>query len=307
MSDHVTQRLEDEQWDASLDEALTRAERDGDDIAPGVYDWDDEEYFEFNPPGGVLSASALKTLARPGGAAEYRWMQDHPQPPKDAFDVGHAAHTMVLGRGPRYVAVAGSRSTKAVKEKIAQVRADGLVPLRPEEYDDLHFMATSLADSPWARELLTAPGESEMTYLNTMRVRDGEVWVRSRLDRVSWEHGVVDYKTGHPGTADPEKFAGRAFDLGYDIQQAVYLRQVAELAPQIPAEFTFVCQEAKPPYRVSVIQLPDDLVDAGWRRAMAAADLWAECRGRGRWPGYPNSTVTAPMPRWVEAQIERVS
>ena len=67
-----------------------------------------------------LSASIAKRLIEPGGPARWKWEHDHGRAETKAFDLGHAAHTLVLGAGTpiaripdELLASNGATSTKA--------------------------------------------------------------------------------------------------------------------------------------------------------------------------------------------------
>lgn len=54
-------------------------------------------------PGPQTSQSALKLLIAPSTPREFQHRLVTPQEPKRAFDVGHAAHSLVLGVGAEFV------------------------------------------------------------------------------------------------------------------------------------------------------------------------------------------------------------
>ena len=55
-------------------------------------------------PGPQTSQSALKLLIAPSTPREFQHRLTHPMPPQRAFDVGHAAHAVVLGVGAEFTA-----------------------------------------------------------------------------------------------------------------------------------------------------------------------------------------------------------
>ena len=68
---------------------------------PGVYDNIPEAVYHRDPvPGGSLSSSGARKLLAPSCPALFRHEQTHPQPHKKTFDLGSAAHELVLGEGP---------------------------------------------------------------------------------------------------------------------------------------------------------------------------------------------------------------
>ena len=67
--------------------------------APGIYEMPEDDYFADPVLAGSLSCTWAKQLAQPGGPAKWKWEREHPQPSKKHFDLGHAAHALVLGVG----------------------------------------------------------------------------------------------------------------------------------------------------------------------------------------------------------------
>src|SRR5207244_1704033 len=63
-----------------------------------------------------------------------------------------------------------------------------------------------------------------------------------------------------------------------------------------PAEaFAFIVQEKEPPYIVTVIELPAELVDIGRARNQRALERFRDCTESGLWPGYiPDDTFATP-------------
>ena len=73
-------------------------------------------------PGPQTSQSALKLLIAPSTPREFQWRLTHPEAPKRVFDVGRAAHTLVLGAGDpfracpaEYLSIDGKMTTTKAK------------------------------------------------------------------------------------------------------------------------------------------------------------------------------------------------
>jgi hypothetical protein len=159
-------------------------------LEPGVYELTDEEYFSSHLASTTLSSTGARRLL--DCPAKFRHDQLHGRKGKREFDVGHAAHQLVLGAGPALVYVdAEEWRTKAVKEQVAAIREAGAVPLRPSDWDAVHDMASALLTHPLAPKLFTR-GDPERTLI----WRDAATGVPCRA-KADWlrPDGIVDYKT----------------------------------------------------------------------------------------------------------------
>lgn len=173
-------------------------------FAPGVYDIPADEYHADRTS---LSSSGARKLLPPSCPALFRWEQDHPQPPKKTFEIGTAAHQMVLGAGPELVVVDRERwDTNAVKAEVAAIRETGAVPLKPSQYAEIKAMAAALRAHPLAAALLDPEyGKPEQSLF----WRDPETGVncRARLDWLPDSDGgrmlAPDYKGLALDTAIP--------------------------------------------------------------------------------------------------------
>ena len=81
-----------------------------------------------------LSVSGAKVLL--DCPARYKWQQDNPVH-KDAYDFGHVAHELILGKGAGYrVLDFDSWRSKDAREAKDQAHADGVAPI-PVSYTHL--------------------------------------------------------------------------------------------------------------------------------------------------------------------------
>lgn len=256
----------------------------------------------------ALSASGAKVLVQPGGPARFRHERDHGRPPKDAFDVGHAAHDAVLGTGPELVIVdATDWRTNAAKEARDLARAAGKVPILPKTAEQVADMATALRQHPTASRLLhPTTGEAEVSLF----WRD-EAYGVDRRGRVDWLRRpaadgrliLADYKTCE--SAAPAAIGRAVINFGYYQQAAWYRDLIVGLGLGKSAPFLFVFQEVAPPYFVHVVELDGDLLAMGADRNREALQIFARCTAAGEWPGYNDhgiTTVTAPT--WALRQHE---
>ncbi|MFG2748071.1 PD-(D/E)XK nuclease-like domain-containing protein [Streptomyces xanthophaeus] len=267
--------------------------------APGIYEMTAEEYHADKAvPGGSLSSSGARRLLPPGCPALYRWEQDNPQPSKKTFDYGHAAHKLVLGEGPELVVVdAPLWNTDAIRAEITAIRAEGGIPLKQHELEQIKAMATAIRQHPIAGPLFT-PGSGIAEESIFWQDEATGIWRRCRPD---WRRpGIcVDYKT----TTDAAPSAvSKAIDTyGYHQQDPFYIDGLTAVGLE-DHRFLFVFQDKNPPYLVTVIELDDEARRIGAAKNRRAIGIYAECKATGRWPDWHGDLTEIPylsLPPWA--------
>lgn len=272
---------------------------------PGIYQMTDEQYHADPVAGGSLSSSGARQILPPGCPAKFRYQQEHGQPPKREFDLGHAAHRLVLGAGPEIEVIeADTYRTKAAKEQRDEAYARGAVPLLAAEHDQVQAMATALRQHPVANALFDpSRGAPEQTIV--WRDHRTGVMRRARFDWLPPQGSgrliIPDYKTCR--SADPQALARAAYTFGYH-QQADWYRAGAQALGIAgdDAAFVFVCQEKDPPYLVTIVELDASAMRIGAIRNRRAIDIYAHCRDSGHWPAYEEGIALLALPPWAEIE-----
>lgn len=266
---------------------------------PGIYDLTNEEYHADR---GSLSSSGARMLLPPSCPALFRHAQDTPQEPKKTFELGTAAHKLVLGEGPDLVKVDADKwTTNAVKAEVAAIRDEGGIPLKPAEYEQVHSMADALRRHPIAAALFDpARGKPEQSLF--WRDRPTGVMRRARFDWLpdarSGRLIIPDYKTCR--SAEPAALARAVQEFGYHQQDDWYraAARALELADETAA-FVFVCQEKTAPYVVTVVEMDAEARRIGAARNRRALEVFAECTESGAWPGYSDGVAYLSLPTWA--------
>lgn len=261
----------------------------------GLYDSIEESSYHADVE--TISQSGIKTLLT--APALYHWGLSNPRPPKRTYDLGHVAHTLILGVGSQPVALhrwdaktgadlgeAEDMRAPSTRQHADEIRKAGDIPLLRKEIQQAEDMAESLSRHSFAMSILTE-GKPEVTgYLH-----HEETGQRRRV-RVDWLHPQVlgDVKTAE--SAHPHRFAKAAGDHGYYIQAPYYMDVLRELGH--PAKgFAFVVVEKSPPYPVSVVQLGVNSIKLGRKRYIEGLRILRDCKAAGVWPGYaPDDTYT---------------
>ncbi|KQR90990.1 MAG: PD-(D/E)XK nuclease-like domain-containing protein [Microbacterium ginsengisoli] len=257
---------------------------------------------EYHAHPALSSTGARQLLIAP---AKFLFARSAPRVHKKAFDVGTAAHSRVLGTGWEIVAIPdsvlavnGAASTAKAKAFIEEARANGQVPIKQAEFDEVTAMSEAVLAHPSARILLEQDGAAEASVFGV----DPETGVETRarfdfLGRGSGRRVGVDLKTLH-GEASPVKFAKTVADHGYHVQGAHYEDTLRFVGEHIDA-FAFIAVEKEPPYLVGVFVLNEDYREIGAARARRARHLFARGIQDGIWPGYPDEIQIARPPQWA--------
>lgn len=255
--------------------------------APGFYD--DIPEATYHADRDSLSVSGAKVLLK--APALFKWQQGHPTH-SDAFDIGSAAHRLVLGVGPEIGVVdADDWRSKDAREARENVRRIGKIPLLRKDADRVQAMADKLSEHTLAMRLLS-DGKPEVSAYATDEATG--VMRRGRFDWLG-TNVITDYKTA--ATVDPKALAGRYGTVkkyGYDQQAAWYLDLCRDLGHDAQA-FAFIFQMKEPPYLVTVAYIDEaDLWDA--RQAnRTALERFRDCTETGIWPGYLRDDACAVL------------
>lgn len=256
---------------------------------------------DYHADRGSLSVSGAKTILK--APALFRWQQDNPVH-KDVFDIGTAAHKLVLGVGTPIVTIdADSWRTKAAQEARDDARANGETPLLAADAARVQAMADALSSHTLAMRLLSDGRPEVSAYCEDKATG---VTRRGRFDWLG-ANVLTDYKTA--ASSDPRDLAGKYGAVkkwGYD-QQAAWYTDLARDLGHPAAAFAFIFQMKEPPYLVTVAYVDDaDLWDARARNAHAL-ERFRDCTESGVWPGYlPDDTaalIDLSMPTYTEEAI----
>jgi hypothetical protein len=272
-------------------------------LQPGIHDIPAAAYHADPAPAPSLSASIAKVLLNQ--TPRHAWLQ-HPRlnPHYQAevsmnFDLGSAAHALILGDVQRFVHIdAENFRTKAAQNQRDEAYAAGLIPLLPDQWETVQAMAGA------ARAQLSRHEDASGAFTHgkpeqTLIWEDDGIYCRLRLDWLPDGGNVFyDYKTTS-ADAGPNGWGRRQlFDLGNDIQAGIYRRGIQRLLGIKDPVFRFVVQETKPPYALCVHGLSPATKMLADAKAYEAVRIWRWCTSGNRWPGYPRQVVYPDTPPW---------
>lgn len=217
-----------------------------------------------------------------------------PSTPRMRF--GSLVHSWVLepdSIGSRYIQVPNlDRRRKADKEAAAileaQAEEEGKTLVDNEQWEQLQAITSAVYRHPAAAELLRR-GEPEQGIL--WDNPDTSELCKARADWLRENH-VVDLKT--TSDASPGAFARSMVNYRYPVQAAHYLEGFS-----LPG-FIWIAVEIDPPYGVAVYADSDEILAYGACQRDPDLRLYAECKARNQWPGYPDQVQSIELPRWAK-------
>jgi len=266
------------------------------ELPDGQYGWITEGDYHAS---SRLSSSGARLLLPPSVPALFKHAQHHPQKPKRAYDIGHAVHRQILGKGAELAEVhAPDYRTKAAQAERDNARDRGKVPILTGELREVRAMADAVFAHDEAAGIL-ADGVAEMSLYATDPATG--VKLRARPDWMALIGGerlwLADVKTSVTA-AEPAAFARKAADLGYAVQAAFYRLVARLLGLDDDPAFVFLCVEKTAPYLVSVVEWDTEAMAEGNRLVRQAIDIFAHCSDADEWPGYPCGIQSISLPAY---------
>jgi len=180
-----------------------------------------------------------------------------------------------------------------------QALAAGRIPLLTEVLGAYRYKAKALRQRLEAHPTrpVVFDGKSEVVIYWTEQTPSGPVRCRCRLDHLTECDGkmrIIDLKT--TDKADRESAKRQAWQLGYEIQHAAYVRAVEAAFPAFAGrvEMVFAFVELEKPWAVAPYVFGGKFARLGEVRWERGRDLWAAALERDEWAGYDGGELDPP-------------
>lgn len=272
---------------------------------PGIYKIGAEAYHADPVETPSLSSSIARTLLN--RSPLHAWMEckrlnpDYEDVNNKQFDIGHAAHSLLLeGSEEKFVLIdAENYKKKDAQEARDAAWASDKIPLLPDQLKSVRDMVDAMRRQLAHHEEgagVFRDGTPEQTFV----WQEGGAWCRCRPDWTPTGGNVFhEYKT--TGTsAHPDDWVKHLYNMGYDMQAAHYRKGIRSLLNLGEVHYRFVVQETAAPYAISIVELDPASMDMAERKVDRAISLWAWCLEHDRWPGYPQRVSYLTAPSWEE-------
>ena len=264
---------------------------------------------EYNEAEGVRRSDLWRME---DSAEKFRYFLDHPVEQTTAMAFGSACHKMILEPndfGSEYaVAPQVDKRTKEGKAAWEAFCAenDGKTVLSTADIETMQEMKEALERCPLAKKLIRGKGDTEAAFFWTDPETKEKCKIKvDRLVKFNRRWYVIDYKTTQ--TAETFRFNSDIWKLGYYLQAGMYCEgvKIAKKLKKLPG-FLFVAQEKKPPYSVNVIEVGEEVMNAGLVKYHELLDKMHQCKVLDLWPGYLQGDVPNDcfVPTWKEREME---
>lgn len=256
-----------------------------------------------------LSSSIARILIAESPAHAYarhpRLNPAYEPPVEQKFDMGTVVHQLLLDEQAAVEVVHfDSWRTNEAKQCAEVARAQGRTPLLAKDWERAQEIADAIRGQVAGLDVdppLLTDGKPEQTLI----WEENGVACRARLDWLRDDRAACDDVKTTSRSANPETWSRTLFNLGYDVQAAMYLRGIKAVTG-VEAEFRLVICETAPPYALSVMGLAPDALAIANKKLDYAIAKWKRCLHDDVWPAYPKQIAYAELPPWGEAQwLER--
>lgn len=229
-----------------------------------------------------LNPSTIAHGVEPSGsmlALKHNWDNERADTPD--FQWGRAVHCLLFEPKEfdrRYASWEGRRAGNAYKEFVSECWELGKEVLTDQQIKTAIAAASRFVENRLVRHLISA-GKPEVTLFY---VEDG-VQCRGRVDWISSsEHVLVDLKTAK--SIQAKLFGRDFFKYHYDVKLGLYRRWLQKLTGE-RWSVKVVCIEKTPPYDITVLTIPDAVLDQGEDRGRVTIRRVKECIAANVWPG----------------------
>lgn len=265
---------------------------------------------EYNQAEGIRRSDLWRMEDSP---EKFKYFLEHPDEEKSpALIFGSACHKYVLEKDDflnEYAVAPGgiNRRTKEGKETWERFceENEGKEIIGQEDYETMVGMREALMKHPLAKKLLTGKGQVEVPLFWTDKETGEKCKVKcDRIVTYRRRKCIVDYKTA--AAADTFHFNSSIWKYGYHLQAGMYAEgmQMAVKMKKLPG-FLFVAQEKKPPYSVNVVEVSEEVMNAGLVKFHDLLGKYHNCKALDFYPGYcgdvPNDTF---VPGWMEREMD---
>ena len=264
---------------------------------------------EYNEAEGIRRSDLWKMEDSP---EKFKYFLEHPVEQTPAMAFGSACHKFILepaGFLEEYaVAPNVDKRTREGKETWALFTEEnaGKSIVSNDDISTMNDMKWMIGHCPLAAKLIYGKGETEMPFFWTDKGTGEKCKIKvDRLVKYNRRLYVVDYKTTQ--CAETFRFNSDIFKMGYYMQAAMYTEGVmkAKKIRKRPG-FLFVAQEKKAPFSVNVIEVSEEVMNAGIAKFHQLMDKYHNCKVLDQWPGYLNGNVPNDsfLPTWMQQEME---
>jgi hypothetical protein len=277
---------------------------------PGIYAIPHDDYHKDCVIEPSLSASIANILLTRSPAharqAHPRLNPDYAPEEDSRFDLGSAAHALLLERDGSRIAWVEADDWRSANARAARIdaRAGGLLPVlaryQPVMREMVRVAHETIERSEFAG--IFTRGKPE----RTLAWQDDGIWCRSRVDWLTDDHAtILEYKS--TANASFGFFSRQIGNMGYDLQAEFYRRGLAALGLNDNPVQIILAQEIEPPYACALYTLSNAFIEVAQHKVERAVQTWRMCMQSGLWPAYGTGIAVIDPPAWeANAHLQRL-
>jgi hypothetical protein len=251
-----------------------------------------------------------------------RYAADNPEPPTDAMILGSATDVAILEPPLFARQYSVARQCEATTKAGLQCSKNGSVCLDGVWHCGTHAKGKGESTDP--RTVLSAknfqlcidmknalPRRADANALIhgkgclhqvTLLIEAYGLFWKMRLDVLNVNHRyIADLKTTVK-TLHPTVFERVVFNMGYDIQGAVYTKLARKAGLDIQ-DYWVIPIEKTPPHSTREFRIEDDKLEEAWVWLQPHIEMYRMCLDTGVWPEYPEGPVDIGIPAYKTRTI----
>lgn len=260
-----------------------------------IHDLDEQRYHsQVDHDEPVLTASIAKTILQKSLA--HAWYS-HPKgggakkEPTAAMELGTLLHDVLLNNGDRIKVIdAKDYRTNLAKEEKAFAKEEGKIPVLKHKMEEINNFEKAVTDQ--INDIFPAFFDvGHFTELSVYWKAALDVKCQSRWDWISPNNNlIIDIKTTSDASTDACR--KKIVQMNYHVQQAMYTSVANGAWPGLPFHFRFLFIETEPPYAINFIELDENFIKEGKRKATIAINNWENALKTKTFPGYGENILT---------------
>lgn len=233
-----------------------------------------------------LSSTGAKVLVKQSPADYLRSIATRTE--KKAFDLGHAAHELILEGGLQTVEVLDfdSYRSKAAQQARDAVYATGGTPMLDRDLQGAYAMEKAVRSHELADSLLR-DGQPEVSAL--VWDEEYQIYFQTRFDWLRDDGWIIDLKTSRCAT--PDEFNRDIAAFYYHLQASLYERAARLLGIDFKG-WRWVVVQSVEPYNVFVVEYSELDRLTGEQRMHTALRKYADGVHTGVWPAFPDLYIS---------------
>ena len=238
-----------------------------------------------------LSYSALKQFSKSPAHLNAYWNRDTTQ--SASMAKGSLIHTLVLEPDTydEKYAIYEGKVRRGKEYDAFCLENEGKIILNQNEFDEANLIKNAVWNHKIAKNIFDRTTEVESKF--EMEYKD--LAFKGIIDGIG-DDFIFDLKTTQ--SSEPSKFSKDAFNYGYNLQAAIYLKAVQR------KHYYIISVESVAPYNVTVFEMTSDLINMGTQELERLIEQFKDWDGL--FTGYSDFIEPLDVPQWMKSKEQEL-